>query len=221
MANVGAKDQCGDRRADRTRPLNDTPSAAIQTNPHGHGAVSDWVERFLPGVPAGGCVIDVACGAGRHLRLARRLGHPVLGLDRDVSGLADLAGAEGVEIVAHDLEVAGGLVLPFGARRFAGVVVTNYLFRPLFPVARDLVAEDGVLIWETFALGQERHGKPSNPAFLLGPNELLSPDLVGGLTVVAFEQGETVTASGSPRITQRVVAVGARHPWTREAPRRL
>ena len=205
--------------------MSDTSSPASApspaTNPHGHGAVSDWVERFLPGVPAGGCVIDVACGAGRHLRLARRLGHPVLGLDRDVSGLADLVGAEGVEIVVHDLEVEGGLVLPFAGRRFGGVVVTNYLFRPLFPVVRDLVTEDGVLIWETFALGQERHGKPSNPAFLLGPNELLSPELVGGLVVVAFEQGETTTASGSPRITQRVAAVGARHPWAREAPRRL
>lgn len=218
MANVGAKSQCAGRRTDRTTPVNDTSPALLA---HGTGTPSDWVERFLPGVVEGGRVLDLACGAGRHLRLARRLGHPVTGLDRDVSGLGDLTGETDVEIVAHDLEREGGLVLPWGDRRFAGVIVTNYLHRPLFPVIRDLVADDGVLVWETFARGQGRHGKPSNPAFLLEPNELLSPDLVGGLVVVAFEQGESINAAGSPRIVQRICAVGPRHPWVETAPRRL
>jgi SAM-dependent methyltransferase len=197
-------------------------SETATINPHGHGRASDWIERFLPGVTPGGPVIDVGCGAGRHLRGARDRGHPVVGLDRDVSGLADLAGRAGVEIVRHDLEAAGGLALPFGGRRFAGVIVTNYLFRPLFPVLRDLVAEDGMLLYETFARGQERFGKPSNPAFLLAPNELLGPALIDGLVVVAFEQGElpaALTVTQNPKIVQRICAVGPKHPWAETAPR--
>ncbi len=221
MAKVGAKDQCDRRADDRTKQVTTGSPLSASTNPHGLGAPSEWVVRYLPGVAAGGCLLDVACGAGRHLRLAHRSGHPVVGLDRDVSGLADLAGTPGVEIFAHDLEGPGGLALPIAGRRFAGVVVTNYLFQPLFPVVRDLVAPDGVLIWETFALGQERYGKPSNPLFLLSPNELLLPDLVAGLVVIAFEHGETATATGSPRIVQRIVAVGAEHPWVRREPRPL
>ena len=221
MANVGAKDQCDRRADDRTSFVTTSSSPSAPVNSHGHGAPSEWVARHLCGVPTGGRLLDVACGAGRHLRLAHRSGYSVVGLDRDVSGLRDLVGTPGVEIVAHDLEAPGGLVLPITGRRFAGVVVTNYLFRPLFPVVRDLVAPDGVLIWETFALGQERHGKPSNPLFLLGPNELLVPDLVAGLVVIAFEQGETTTSAGSPRIVQRIVAVGPEHPWARREPRPL
>lgn len=191
-------------------------------NPRGTGRPSDWVARFLDGVPAGGTVLDVACGAGRHLRLALDRGHPVVGLDRDVSGLADLSDHPRVEIVGHDLEVEGGLALPFADdRRFEAIVVTNYLFRPLFSVLRDRLSADGVLIWETFALGQERHGKPSNPHFLLSPNELLSPDLVAGLTVVGYEQGEAIGLGGVPRIVQRLAAVGPAHPWTLAGPRPL
>lgn len=201
-----------------------TSTDGTMVNPHGHGRASDWIERHLPGVVAGGSVIDVACGAGRHLRRALALGFDGVGLDRDVSGLADLAGDGRVEIVAHDIEGAGGLELPLGQRRFAGVIVTNYLFRPLFPVLRDLVAEDGMLLYETFAQGQERHGKPSNPAFLLAPNELLSPAVIEGLVVIAFEQGALpadVTAARATKIVQRIVAVGPRHPWVETAPRSI
>ncbi len=197
-------------------------TAAATTNPHGHGRASDWVERFLAGVPAGGPVLDLACGAGRHLRRALALGHPVAGLDRDVSGLADLAGRPEVEIVAHDLEAEGGLDLPFGPRRFAGVIVTNYLFRPLLARLPSLVAADGVLIYETFARGHERHGKPSNPAFMLAPNELLAPAILADLAVVAFEQGEVAAETAgtrSPKILQRLAAVGPAHPWTFARPR--
>lgn len=205
--------------------MNQTTSAETRTvNPHGHGRASDWIERHLPGVVAGGTVIDVACGAGRHLRRALELGHAVVGLDRDVSGLADLAGTARVEIVAHDLEGEGGLDLPLGGRRFQAVIVTNYLFRPLFPVLRDLVAEDGMLVYETFARGQERFGKPSNPAFMLAPNELLTPAVIDGLVVVAFEQGELpadLTVTQNPKIVQRIVAVGPRHPWAEAAPRAI
>ncbi len=202
--------------------MTDTTTTA---NPHGHGRPSDWVERFLSGITSGGTLLDVACGAGRHLRRARALGHPVVGLDRDTSALADLAHDPATEIVAHDLEIDGGLALPFAPeRRFAAIVVTNYLFLPLFPVLRTRLAADGLLIWETFALGQERYGKPSNPRFLLGANELLSPELIEGLVVVGFEQGEVpapLTVTGAPKIVQRLAAVGPAHPWARTAPRSL
>ena len=197
-------------------------SALSDVNPHGHGRASDWIERYLSGVPAGGVVLDLACGAGRHLRRALALGHPVVGLDRDVSGLADLTGRDAVEIVGHDLEAEGGLELPFGDRRFAAVIVTNYLFRPLLPRLRRLVADDGLLIYETFARGQERFGKPSNPAFMLAPNELLAPELLGDLVVVGFEQGELpaeLTVTRAPKIVQRLAAVGRAHPWAEARPR--
>lgn len=198
---------------------------ATGVNPHGHGRPSGWVTRFLGGVPAGGTVLDLACGAGRHLRAALAEGHPVVAIDRDVSGLADLSNDPRVEIHSHDLEAPGGVELPLAAdRRFAGIVVTNYLFRPLFPVLRARLADDGVLIYETFALGQERHGKPSNPEFLLASNELLSPALTEGLAIVAFEQGEVsavVAGTQGDKVVQRIVAVGPSHPWAREMPRRL
>ena len=204
----------------------DVASIGIEAsiNPHGHGRPSDWVIRHLDGFAAGGTVLDVACGAGRHLRCALEAGHPVIGLDRDVSGLADLAGRAGVEIVAHDIEAEGGLALPLGGRRFAGVIVTNYLFRPLLPALPGLLAADGLLLYETFARGQQRHGKPSRPAFMLEPNELLGVCLAGGLTVVAFEQGElpaALTATRSDKIVQRIAAVGPAHPWVEARPHRL
>lgn len=197
-------------------------SETTAVNPHGHGRASDWIERFLPGVTPGGPVVDVACGAGRHLRRALALGHPGVGLDRDVSGLADLVGRAEVEIVAHDIEAEGGCDLPLGRRRFSGVIVTNYLHRPLFPALRDLVAADGLLLYETFVRGQERFGKPSNPDFLLRPNELLAPALIDGLVVVAFEQGAlpgTLTVTQNPKIVQRICAVGPKHPWAEADPR--
>ena len=180
-----------------------TEKVAVAVNPHGLGRASDWVERFLAGVPDGGVVLDIACGAGRHLRRALERGHAVVGLDRDVSGLADLAGRGDVEILAHDLEAAGGLDLPTAERRFGGVIVTNYLFRPLLTRLAGLVAPDGILIYETFARGQERFGKPSNPDFLLAPGELLEA-VRGRLRVVAYE--DLVVDEPRPAAIQRLCA---------------
>lgn len=176
------------------------------TEPPHHAAAqppSAWVERFAPLVPAGGPVLDLACGSGRHLRLFRRRNHPVLGLDIDLRGVADLVGTPGVELLAADLEQGNPWPLP-AERRFAGVVVANYLHRPLFPAILAALAPGGVLIYETFAMGNARFGKPSSPAFLLCQGELLEMAR-GRLQVVAYEHGEV--ASPRAAVVQRLVAV--------------
>ena len=164
---------------------------------------SPWVRRFAANVPAGE-VLDLACGSGRHARLFAVLGHPVLAADRDPQALA-LAAGPGIVTLQVDLE-AEGARWPFEAGRFAGIVVTNYLHRPLFQDLLDSLAPNGVLIYETFALGNEAFGKPSNPAFLLRPGELLELAAQGGLTVLAYEDG--VIADPKPARVQRLCAAG-------------
>lgn len=163
---------------------------------------SPWVERHLAAAPAGP-VLDVACGSGRHVRLALWLGRPVTAIDRDVSGLADLDGARGLEIVRADLE--DGSPWPLPGRRFAAVIVTNYLHRPLFPALLAALQPGGTLIYETFAVGNERYGKPSRPDFLLRPGELLEMAQAGGLAVAAYEHGHV--AAPRPAVIQRLCAV--------------
>ncbi|MDB5748979.1 MAG: SAM-dependent methyltransferase [Massilia sp.] len=164
---------------------------------------SPWVRRFAPLVPAGE-VLDLACGSGRHARLFAGLGHPVVAVDRDPQALAATAGA-GITTLEIDLE-EDGAPWPFDAGRFAGIVVANYLHRPLFPHLCASLAPGGVLIYETFALGNEAFGKPSNPAFLLRPGELLEMAAAGGLAVLAYEDG-IVTDPRAARV-QRLCAGG-------------
>lgn len=171
------------------------------SDPHHGLAPSPWVRRFAPDLPAGGAVLDLACGKGRHTRLLLELGHPVLAVDRDLSGLADLADASGLETREVDLE--DGQPPPFAARRFAGVVVTNYLFRPLLPALIQAVAPGGLLIYETFARGNERFGKPANPDHLLKPGELLEA-VRGSLRVLAYE--DLVVERPWPAAVQRISA---------------
>lgn len=165
---------------------------------------SPWVARFAPLVPAGGTVLDVACGNGRHARMFRDRGHPVVVLDRDVVKVSDMSSDEEVEIVARDLE--NGRPWPLGDRTFAGVVVVNYLHRPLFNALVRAVEPGGVLIYETFAAGNERFGRPRNPDFLLHREELLI-SVRPELQVIAFEDLE----EQAPRhaVKQRVVALRA------------
>ena len=148
--------------------------------------VSHWVRRHAPLI-APGEVLDLACGGGRHARWLAGLGHPVLALDVDPLALARASGP-GITTLQADLEQEGAL-WPFEAGRFAGIVVTNYLHRPLLLDLLASLAPDGVLIYETFALGNELFGKPSNPAFLLQPGELLDLAGANGLRIVAFEEG--------------------------------
>ena len=147
-------------------------------------------------------MLDVACGAGRHARSLAARGHPVLALDRDREALAALAGVKGIEPVYADLE--DGSPWPLADRRFAVVIVVNYLHRPLFPALAGALAEGGVLVYETFAAGNERFGKPSNPQFLLRPGELLEA-FAGVLTIVAFEQGRVERPK--PALIQRLCAL--------------
>lgn len=171
---------------------------------------SPWVQRWSPLVPAGASVLDLACGSGRHLRWFAARGARVTGVDRDAAALAGLQGVG--ELIVADLENGPW---PLAQRRFDAVVVTNYLWRPLLPSIVASVAEGGVLIYETFALGQASVGRPSNPDFLLRPGELLQA--AAGLRTVAYEDG---FLAAPERFVQRLCAVRepassgviARHP---------
>ncbi|MES2899063.1 MAG: methyltransferase domain-containing protein [Pseudomonadota bacterium] len=173
----------------------------------GQGQASAWVRRFASLVPPGE-VLDLACGSGRHARLLAALGHPVLALDRDAAALA-LAAGSGITTMQFDLE-QDGAPWPFAALRFAGIVITNYLHRPLFEHLAHSLAPDGVLIYETFSLGNEVHGKPSNPAFLLAEGELLAQAVLHGWRVLAYEDG--YSAQPKPAMLQRLCAVGPDFP---------
>ena len=167
---------------------------------------SSWVCRWAGLIRPGGRVLDVACGHGRHLRYLESLGFAVVGVDRDGAAVGAFKGIGSVEIHVADIEAGSW---PFAAAAFDGVIVTNYLWRPLFRNLVDALRSGGVLIYETFALGNERYGRPSNPAFLLRPNELLHS--VEPLAVVAFEQG--LIAAQKPAVIQRMCAVrGERWP---------
>ncbi|MFM0000390.1 class I SAM-dependent methyltransferase [Paraburkholderia dipogonis] len=175
-----------------------TPATAM----HGLGEPSPWVRDWAHLVAAGGAVLDVASGAGRHARFFASLGHPVTAIDRDAAALDALRDEPLVTPLEADLEGAAW-PLPADAK-FAAVVVTNYLHRPLFPQLLRALAPGGVLVYETFAQGNESVGKPSNPAFLLAPGELLER-VRGQLRVVAFQDG--FLAQPRPAYVQRICAI--------------
>lgn len=155
-----------------------------------------WAHLIAPG----GTVLDLACGSGRHLRWLAAEGFAVTGVDRDAEAVAPLGAL--AEIVVADLE-NGPWPLP--GRRFDAVVVTNYLWRPLFPAILAALADDGVLLYETFADGHQHIGRPSRPDFLLQPGELL--ERAAGLRIVAYEDG---LLADPPRRVQRLAALGPR-----------
>jgi SAM-dependent methyltransferase len=189
-------------------------STVLAVEPHGEALEpSRWVKRWSHLVAAGGTVLDVAAGSGRHSRWFAARGHRVTALDRDAAALAAMAGVAGVETVTADLEDGSRWPLPADSR-FAAVVVTNYLYRPLFPRLIDALAPGGVLIYETFAAGNETVGKPSNPAFLLAPGELLDA-VRPHLRVVAFQDGFLATPRAA--FVQRICAVREAEPAVIEA----
>lgn len=161
---------------------------------------SPWLRRFAHLLRPGGTVLDVACGHGRHVHWLAGQGFAVTGVDRDAAATEPLCTL--AEIVVADLEAAPW---PLPGRRFDAVLVTNYLWRPLWPALRAALNEGGVLIYETFAHGQHLIGRPSRPDFMLQPGELLRA--FAGMQVVAYEDG---LESGPVRRVQRLVAVAGR-----------
>ncbi len=173
-----------------TPPAGDAPALAA----------SAWVMRFAPLIRPGAEVLDLACGSGRHARALAAAGHRVLGVDRDALALQSLHGLPGVRTLQADLENA-----PWPLhQRFGAVVVTNYLWRELLPQIVRSVDDGGVLLYETFALGQQTIGRPARTQFLLRPGELLEA-VRGELRVVAFEDG--YQALPRPVFLQRICAV--------------
>lgn len=169
---------------------------------------SRWIERFAPLVATGAHVLDLACGQGRHARLFASRGAHVLAVDRDPVALSALAGIRGIEVRAVDLEAGAW---PLVGERFDAIVVANYLHRPVLALLLDALAEDGVLLYETFAVGNEAFGRPSNPAFLLRRDELWAW-VKDRLSVIAFEQG-VLREGGRDAVVQRLAAVGRARPW--------
>lgn len=169
-------------------------------------APSGWLRRFAPLIRPGGLVLDLACGHGRHSRYLLAMGHRVVAADVDTSGLSDLRSESGIEIIEADLETGAW---PFANRAFDGIVITNYLHRPHFGRLPEILAVNGVLIIETFGAGNERFGRPRNPAFLLQPGELLDA-FATRLHVVAYEHG--VETDPRAAVRQRLCAVRGEGP---------
>ena len=170
-------------------------------------AASPWVQRWASLAPTG-TVLDLACGGGRHARHFAARGHPVLALDRDPGALLEAAG-QGITTLQCDLE-DGAAPWPFEAGRFAAIVVTNYLHRPLLAMLARSLAPDGILIYETFSVGNELLGKPSNPDFLLAEGELLVHAARHSLRVIAFEDGYIDLPK--PAMVQRLCACRSDFP---------
>ncbi len=164
-------------------------------------APSPWAQRWTHLIAPGGTVLDVACGSGRHVRWLAARGFQVTGVDRDAAALAVLRGDLGAsaELVEADIESGPW---PFAGRRFDAIVVTNYLWRPLLPTLVQSLNAGGVLIYETFADGNQSLGKPSRPDFLLQAGELLR--VAADLRTVAYEHGYL---DAPPRFVQRLCAV--------------
>jgi SAM-dependent methyltransferase len=176
---------------------------ATRVNVHAIDApTSGWVRRFLPSIAPGGRVLDLAAGEGRHTRLLLQQGFRAVAADRKVGELKAHFGTEPrCQIIEIDLETGAHWLLGDG---FAGIVVSLYLHRPLFGALVAALAPGGVLIYETFMRGNERFGRPTNPDFLLKPNELFEA-FSRHLAVIAFEQGEV--SLPKPAMMQRIAAV--------------
>lgn len=175
-----------------------TMEATLDLNIASASPASAWVRRFLPLIPKGaGPVLDLACGSGRHTRLLLDAGYEVWALDKDAALLAPLE-ALGARCFQFDLEspsdANAALHWPFQLAMFAGIIVTNYLYRPLFPHLNAGLKHQGILIYETFALGNELYGRPKNPDFLLQDGELLREFLSDSIVdqknhCIAYEHG--------------------------------
>lgn len=161
-----------------------------------------WITRFAPEIAPGGAVLDLACGRGRHTAFFLTREHPVTAVDIDLGKLDLSLASRQLETVESDIEHRPW---PLSGRRFAAVVVVNYLWRPVLPDIIAAVEPGGLLLYSTFAQGQERFGKPANPDYLLQPDELLDA-VRGKLTVRAYEHGVTISKAGRSAMRQQLCA---------------
>ena len=173
---------------------------------HPESDISPWFRRFAHLLPPAGEVLDLAAGYGRHARWALSLGCRATAVDIDISGLEDLQGLPAAEVIAADLEQGAW---PLADRRFDAVLISNYLHRPHFARLPDLLRNGGVLMFDTFGVGNEVYGRPRNPDFLLRPGELLDA-FADRLQVVAYEQG--LEYRPRPAVRQRICARRADGP---------
>lgn len=162
--------------------------------------ISPWIAKHAGLIADGAEVLDVACGSGRHSLFFLERGCRVTGIDRNIGGLGDLRNHPRFTAIECDLEAVEA-VWPVQHGRFAGVIVTNYLWRPLWPYLIASLAPGGILLYETFMQGHEQFGSPTNPDFLLRPDELRTV-LGGRLEIVAFWQGQ----DPQPAMRQRICA---------------
>lgn len=167
-------------------------------------APSQWVVSHSRRIVPAGLVLDLACGSGRHAIWLAKQGYCVEAVDRDASLLSGMAGIPNIHLTTADLESGAW---PYTAQQFDGIVVSRYLHRPLLHRLAESLKSGGVLIYETFMLGNERYGKPSHPDFLLQADELLTT-FSSWLDIVAFEQGEEQVPK--PAVMQRLCAVKAK-----------
>ena len=177
------------------------PNPRAHARSDGQTGAADWLQCWAHLLPAGAPVLDIACGRGRHLRWLAGRGHPVTGIDRDAAALGasrGLADAGQAELILADIESGPW---PCAGRQWPLVLVTHYLWRPLWPQILACLAPGGLLVYETFAAGNETVGKPSRPDFLLQPGELI--ERCAGLRIIAFEDG---FLDDPARFVQRVVA---------------
>jgi len=171
--------------------------------PHNTSVPSPWVQRFVPEIATNGTVLDVACGWGRHTRLLAAAGHAVTALDIDIGSLGDLSTHDRVTPMQANLE--DGAPFALAGQTFDAIVVVNYLWRPLFGDLVNGLKPGGALIYDTFAAGNEKYGRPRNPDHLLAVGELLDVARAAGLMVRAYEHGEV--SAPAPAVRQRICAI--------------
>ena len=164
--------------------------------------ISRWVAENQKFIKRNGLILDLACGSGRNGKFLLEKGFNVVFLDRDISLLGWVPKASRSQVVKHDLE--NGTRWCFLPCSFDAVVVTNYLYRPIFADLLSIIEEGGVLIYETFSKGNEIYGRPKNPNYLLQPEELI--DIVRpSMRIISFKEG--YSDEGRKSITQKIVAI--------------
>ncbi len=161
---------------------------------------SSWIVKFAPLIKSQGLVLDLACGSGRHAKWLAQQGYQVDALDRDPIATSSMQGIDGIRIQLIDLETTEP---PSFEHSYDGIIVSRYLHRPILTSLATILKPGGILIYETFMRGNERYGKPSNPDFLLMPDELLNT-YSPLLNIISFEQGEVVEPK--PAMLQRICA---------------